>query len=100
MSTEKNHLPHLSKPANQTPKSFKRPIWINLIILTFPIAIYWLFQQLSISIDFYIIGSEPNSITNLDKTISYIAQIKKILQSISIALGGASVILVAREYKS
>ncbi|PWV43867.1 MATE family efflux transporter [Chrysanthemum yellows phytoplasma] len=99
MSIEKNHLPHPSKPANQTPKSFKRPIWINLIILTFPIAIYLLFQQLSVYIDFYIIGNQPNSSTNLDKTISYMAQIKKILQSVAIALGGAGVILVAREYK-
>ncbi|MGL9687286.1 MAG: hypothetical protein ACQBVK_00535 [Candidatus Phytoplasma sp. TWB_XP] len=79
MSTEKNHLPHPSKPANQTPKSFKRPIWINLIILTFPIAIYLLFQQLSVYIDFYIIGNQPDSSTNLDKTISYMVQIKKIL---------------------
>ncbi|GLH60294.1 hypothetical protein [Paulownia witches'-broom phytoplasma] len=58
-----------------------------------------LFQQLSVSIDFYIIRNQPNSSTNLDKTISYMAQIKKNLQSVAIALGGAGVILLAREYK-
>ncbi|MFG6084450.1 MATE family efflux transporter [Candidatus Phytoplasma solani] len=90
---KKNNFSHPPKP-----NTFKGPIWKNLIILTFPIAIYLLFQHLSTSIDYFIIGN-PKKIANVDSTITYMKQIKKILQSIAISLGGAGVVLVAREYK-
>lgn len=73
-------------------------IWKNLIILSFPIAIYLLFQHLGSSIDYYIVGDIKKT-SNVDSTITYMKQIKKILQSIAIALGGTGVVLVAREYK-
>lgn len=73
-------------------------IWKNLIILSFPIAIYLLFQHLGSSIDYYIVGDFKKT-SNVDSTITYMKQIKKVLQSIAIALGGAGVVLVAREYK-
>ncbi|AGL90828.1 Na+-driven multidrug efflux pump [Candidatus Phytoplasma australiense] len=85
-----------TKDSNQ--KTFKRAIYKNLIILSLPIAIYLLFQHLTTSIDFAIIGDSQKT-TNVDSTITYMKQIKKILQSIAIALGGAGVVLVAREYK-
>ncbi|WP_341266377.1 MATE family efflux transporter [Candidatus Phytoplasma fraxini] len=75
-------------------------IWKNLIILAFPIALYLLFQNVSSSIDFYII-KKPTSVsnTNVEAAVTYMKQIKKVLQSIAISLGGAGVVLVAREYK-
>jgi len=83
------------------PKQLKkeRPIWINLIILAFPIAIYLLFQHLSSAIDFYIIKTNPRSNENIEGAITYLKQIKQVLNSIAIALGGAGVVLVSREYK-
>ncbi|WP_349402164.1 MATE family Na+-driven multidrug efflux pump [Candidatus Phytoplasma solani] len=91
---------HITKKHNSShpQRTFERPIWKNLIILTIPIAIYLLFQHLGTSIDFYIIGT-PKKLLNVDSTITYMKQIKKILQSIAISLGGAGVVLVAREYK-
>ncbi|AYJ01218.1 sodium transporter [Candidatus Phytoplasma ziziphi] len=82
------------------PKQFtkERSIWINLIILAFPISIYLLFQHLGSAIDFYIIQN-PKSNNNVESAVAYMKQIKKVLQSIAIALGGAGVVLVAREYK-
>ncbi|MBP5835906.1 sodium transporter [Candidatus Phytoplasma meliae] len=77
---------------------FKGSILRNLIILTIPIAIYLMFQHLGTSIDFAIIG-DTGKAKNVDSTITYMKQIKKILQSIAVSLGGAGVVLVAREYK-
>ncbi|MDV3173747.1 MAG: hypothetical protein Q8783_01400, partial [Candidatus Phytoplasma stylosanthis] len=41
------------------------PIWINLIILSFPIALYLLFRHLGSSIDYFIIGENPKKTSNV-----------------------------------
>ncbi|MEZ0180078.1 MATE family efflux transporter ['Camptotheca acuminata' phytoplasma] len=82
---------------NPEPKK-ELPIWIQLIIASLPICLYLLFQHLGSAIDYYIIGGKPDQ-KRLEGTIGYLKQIKKVLQSIAISLGGAGVVLVSREYK-
>lgn len=88
---------------NEFDSQFKkeRPIWISLTILAFPVTLFLLFQHLGSTIDYYILGDTVKKNTNitLNSAITYIKQIKKVLQSIAVSLSGAGVVFVAREYK-
>lgn len=74
-------------------------IWLNLIIIAFPISIYLLFQHLGTFVDYLVVGGKYQTTTNIRQTISYMKQTQKFLQSIGIGLGSAGIVLVAREYK-
>ncbi|WCA22510.1 MATE family efflux transporter [Candidatus Phytoplasma oryzae] len=77
----------------------KKYIFVNLINIAFPIAIYLLFQHLGTCIDYFIVGKSKIT-PNIRQTISYMKQTQKFLQSIGIALGSAGIVLVTREYKN
>lgn len=92
--------------ASEKPNAFnsqfkkERPIWISLIILALPVALFLLFQHLGSSIDYYIVGDAAKQNAGiLNSVIAYMKQIKKVLQSIAVSLAGAGIIFVAREYK-
>ncbi|MDO8167899.1 MATE family efflux transporter [Candidatus Phytoplasma melaleucae] len=75
-----------------------KTIFKNLMFLAFPIAIYLLFQHIITIVDFYIISNSKSTL-KLDALVVYMKQIKGILSSIAVSLGGASLVLVAREYQ-